>query len=231
MKLDLRVFIIEDNSDMAQYLKTIIEDQGFVAYIFDHGAAALNQMDALHPELVLLDIELPDIDGRSICQQIKQFYPETKIIMVTGHSDPADISGGLNLGADDYIGKPVDAGELVARIKARFRQSTQDTPVLNIDDLSINQLTHEVKRGDKTIALTPQEFRLLRYLLLNPNRVLTREMILSHIWDGNPDIETRVVDVYIGYLRKKIDFKEPKLIHSVRGFGYMLKSSEAESTK
>lgn len=230
MKLDLRIFVVEDNPDMGQYLKTVVEDQGFVAYLFDTGAAALQQMEAIHPDLVLLDIELPDIDGRSVCKQIKEMYPETKVIMVTGQSEPADVSEGLNIGADDYVPKPVDANVLIARIRARFRQTAQDTPVLSVDDLSINQLTHEVKRGETTITLTPQEFRLLRYLLLNPNRVLTREMILSHIWDGNPDIETRVVDVYIGYLRKKIDFTEPKLIHSVRGFGYMLKSAEAGKT-
>jgi len=221
--MHLTILIIEDEPDMAEYLKNVLEDNGYTAYTAHRGTTGLQLIEELNPDLVLLDLELPDIDGRSICQQINADYPEIKVIMVTGHNDPNDIAHGLKLGADDYVTKPVEVSELLARIQARFRESKQENTVLSLADLSLNQETYEVKRGDTHINLSPQEFKLLQYLLINQGKVLTRDMILSRLWHTNPDIETRVVDVYIGYLRKKIDFTEPKLIHSIRGFGYVLK--------
>lgn len=221
--MHLTVLIIEDEPDMATYLKDVLEDNGCTAYTAHQGTGGLKLIEELKPDLVLLDLELPDIDGRSICQKIQGEYPDIKVIMVTAHKNPNDIVEGLKIGADDYVTKPVDAAELVARIQARFRNSHQSKAVLTLHDLSLNQETYEVKRGKNIINVSPQEFKLLQYLLINKEKVLTRNMILSRLWDTNPDIETRVVDVYIGYLRKKIDNIKPKLIHSVRGFGYVMK--------
>lgn len=223
MQMHLTIVIIEDEPDMAEYLKSLLEDNGHTAYTALRGSAGLQLISELQPDLVLLDLELPDIDGRSICQQINVDYPLIKVIMVTAHNNPNDIAHGLKIGADDYVTKPVESSELIARIGARFRQNNQHHAELILADLCLNQETYQVKRGDTEIQLSPQEFKLLQYLLINKAKVLTREMILSRLWNTNPDIETRVVDVYIGYLRKKIDFKTPNLIHSIRGFGYVLK--------
>lgn len=219
------VVIIEDEPEMAGYIKDVIQDHGFLGFISNTGADGMNLIRKVQPELVLLDLMLPDIDGRSICKKIKQDFPNIKVIMITGQDSSEDIAKGLDYGADDYLSKPVDTTVLMARIKARLRNTNLQKKILECADLILDQETHEVTRGGKIINLTPQEYRLLNYLIVNKNMVLSREMILSRIWQGNPDIETRVVDVYIGYLRSKIDFKKPKLIKTVRGFGYTLKNS------
>lgn len=229
MSLQLNVVVVDDEPTMAAYLKDVLNNYGLVAYVAASGAEALQLVKKIKPELVLLDIGLPDIDGRSLCQKIKGEYPETKIIMITGLSTSSDIAEGLNLGADDYLPKPVNEAELIARIKARFRKSDYVQLQLSAGDLLMDTQTHEVTRNGQPITLSPQEYTLLNYLLVNKNKVITRNMILSRIWDGNPDIETRVVDVYLGYLRKKIDHdsKLPKLLRTIRGFGYMLKDPVA----
>ncbi len=220
---EIHAVIIEDNKEMTTFLKDILEDQHIVAFSAHTGSQGLKIVDKITPELVLLDLNLPDIDGQTLCKKMKQNHPKIKIIMITAQGTAQDVAAGLNLGADDYLPKPINEAELIARIKARFRQTKHNKNVLQIHDLQLNQTDHSVKRDGKNIQLSAQEFRLLAYLMKNQERVLTREMILSRIWRGNPDIETRVVDVYIGYLRKKIDFKKPYLIHTVRGFGYILK--------
>ncbi|MCD8484972.1 response regulator transcription factor [Candidatus Woesebacteria bacterium] len=216
------IVIIEDVQDMAHYMRDVLTEDGHQVYVSLTGTEGLKLTRQLMPEIVLLDLNLPDINGRSLCEQIKDEFPELTLIMVTGEDTPASVASGLNLGADDYITKPVSPEVLLARIHARTRSVTNDAHVLQVNDLTLNQKTHVVKRGDKDIQLSAQEFKLLEYLMENPNQVLTREMILARIWKSSPDIQTRVVDVYVGYLRKKIEFKEPKLIHSIRGFGYML---------
>lgn len=232
MSLQLNIIVVDDEPTMAQYLKDVLVNNGLVVYVADTGAKGFALVEKIKPELVLLDIELPDIDGRSLCKKIKSDYPETKIIMITGHGTSSDVAEGLNLGADDYLPKPIDEGELIARIRARFRKSDYVQHSLKAGDLVMNTQTHEVTKAGKEIELSPQEYTLLHYLLVNKNKVITRNMILSRIWDGNPDIETRIVDVYLGYLRKKIDKdpKEPKLLQTIRGFGYMLKDPITKPT-
>lgn len=229
MSIQINVVVIEDEPTMIGYLRSVLADHGLVVYTASTGAEGLELIDKINPELVLLDIGLPDIDGRSLCQKIKNDYPERKIIMITGHGTASDIAEGLNLGADDYVPKPIDEKELIARIKARFRKSDYEQNILQAGDLILNSQTHEVTRGGQPITLSPQEYTLLHYLLTNKNKVISRDMILSRIWDGNPDIETRIVDVYVGYVRKKIDIKSPKLLHTIRGFGYMLKEPTTAS--
>lgn len=221
------IVVIEDDHAIADYMEQLLIDNRFKVYIEHSGAAGLKLIEQVMPELVLLDLHLPDISGETICKQVKKDNPEIKVIMITAKDTPEDIAKGLNLGADDYIPKPISPEELLARVNARLRSTPQTTDVLKIDSLILNVNTHEVKRGNKSIELSPQEFKLLEYFMTSPNQVLTREMILSRIWGSSPDIETRVVDVYVGYLRKKIENgATPKLLHSVRGFGYMLKAPE-----
>lgn len=221
------VVVIEDDQDIAQFLQQVLVDHQYEVYVKYTGSSGLELVSEVIPDVVLLDLNLPDINGESICRQIKQLHPEIIVIMITAKDTPEEIAKGLDLGADDYLPKPISPKELMARIRTRLRSTEHTKSELEIGDLIMNTDTHQVKRGQKEIDLSPQEFRLLHYFMMNPNRVLSREMILSRIWGTSPDIETRVVDVYVGYLRRKIDQEfDQKLLESVRGFGYMLKEHE-----
>ena len=218
------LLIVEDDIFLADLYKTKFLDNGYSAQAASDGVAALNVIEKSLPDLVVLDLGLPNMSGEAVCMEIRKKYPELPVIILTAKDSISDIVHGLDLGADDYITKPFIADELLARIKARLRQRSDSQSRLKIADLELDMKTLEVQRGRKTISLTPKEFKLLEYLLKNTGRILTREMILNRIWLYSPDIETRVVDVYMGYLRKKIDSGfNKKLIKSVRGFGYMIK--------
>jgi len=219
------LFIVEDDEDFQKYLKSLLIESDFAVKTFSRGIDVMNALERNVPEIILLDLILPDIDGVSLCSDIKKDYPEIPVIILTAKDSVADKVKGLGIGADDYITKPFAPEELVARMKTRIKSSNFDNSLMKIADLSLDRKKIEVKRSEKMISLTPQEFKLLEYLMSNRNIVLTREMILNRIWLYSPDIESRVVDVYVGYLRKKIDtgFKK-KLIHSVRGFGYTIKA-------
>ena len=215
------ILIVEDNQELNQYLSDFLENNGFVVSSLKQGAKVLDEIETVKPDLILLDLKLPDLDGKTICREIKSIYPKTKVIILTAKDDTQDVVKGFNIGADDYVTKPFASEELLARIKSRLKKS-KDGKLLQVDNLTIDPQSMQVKRGDKEINLTQTEYKLLHYLIKNKNQVLSREMILSHVWGYKPDADSRVVDVYIGYLRKKIDKNfEPNLIHSVRGFGYI----------
>ena len=218
------IVVVEDDKSLAEYIEQILTNQRYTVYVAHQGTRALTLVDDVQPSLVLLDLTLPDIEGTTVCQHIKNKYPTIPVVMLTARSSTEDIVAGLQTGADDYITKPFQAEELLARVQTRLR-APENNAVLKLGDLQMNTQTFEVKRGEKTIPLTHTEYSLLHYLLLNQGRVITREMILSNVWSYSPDVESRVVDVYIGYLRKKLEGKgQKKLIHSVRGFGYVLKA-------
>lgn len=218
------ILAVEDDTGVRKYLKELLLENGYSVQTAADGVTAMKLVERTQPNLVVLDLGLPDISGETLCRDIKKSYPEIEVVILTARDATADVVQGLDTGADDYITKPFTAEELLARIRARLRQKGQNNHLLEIADLTLDTKTLEVKRGEKLIKLTPQEFKLLEYLMSNQNQVLTREMILNRIWPSAPDVETRVVDVYIGYLRKKIDLGYPKnLIHSVRGFGYVIK--------
>ncbi len=218
------ILIVEDDTGLQKYLKELLLSNSYSVQTASDGVQALNSIQKLAPDLVILDLGLPNMSGESVCMEITKKYPELKIIILTAKDGVADIVKGLDLGADDYMTKPFVADELLARIKARLRtQAGLDTSI-KVSDLELDSKTLEVKRAGKLIQLTPQEFKLLEYLMNNKGRILTREMILNRVWLYAAEIETRVVDVYIGYLRKKVDLgHDKKLLHSVRGFGYMIK--------
>ena len=218
------VLVVEDDQGLQKYLKELLLDNGHSVQTSADGIAALNTIEKTIPDLVILDLGLPNMSGEAVCLEIRKKYPELPVIILTAKDSISDIVQGLNLGADDYMTKPFVADELLARIKARLRQNSNGDAAMKVGDLELDNKTLEVKRAGKPIQLTPQEYKLLQYLMSNKGRILTREMILNRVWLYSPDIETRVVDVYMGYLRKKIDAEaEQKLIHSVRGFGYMIK--------
>jgi DNA-binding response OmpR family regulator len=217
------VLVIEDDKELQKFLLELLMEEGFTAKAVSEGSKVMDMVERTNPDVVLLDLGLPDIAGETVCKEIKKAYPELPVIMLTAKSGVTDVVQGLNLGADDYVTKPFVAEELIARINARLRRPHEKTK-LKVADLELDQQSFEVKRGDQEIPLTPQEFKLLQYLMSNSGRVLTREMILNKIWLFSSDVGTRVVDVYVGYLRKKIDSQhDKKLIHSVRGFGYTIK--------
>lgn len=218
------ILVIEDEKDLNRYLRELLTDNGYSVQSATKGTEALEIIKKTEPDLILLDLGLPDIDGENICRQIKKEHPDLPIIILTAKDGVSNIVHGLDIGADDYMTKPFDGDELLARIKARLRKMPGSAIKFKIADLELNPINHEVQRANKPLRLTPQEFKLLHYLMVNKGRILTRDMILSRLWDSSPDIETRVVDVYIGYLRKKIDADfDKKLLCSVRGFGYMIK--------
>jgi two-component system response regulator MprA len=219
-----KILVIEDDAGLAEYLKDLLGESGFAVEIASDGIQALLSMKKGGANLVVLDLGLPKINGETVCIELKEKYPTVPIIILTAKSTTSDVIKGLNLGADDYLPKPFDGNELIARIKARLRENSYTK--LKVADLELDPATLEIKRGNRSISLTPTEFKLLEYLMSNKGRVLSREMILNRIWLTSPDIETRVVDVYMGYLRKKIDAgsKHP-LIHSMRGFGYVIKEN------
>lgn len=219
-----KILIVEDDTGLQQYLKELLLENEYSVQAASDGISALNTMAKYPPDLVILDLGLPNMSGETVCMEIRKKYPESPVLILTAKDSTSDIVQGLNLGADDYMTKPFVADELLARIKARLRSKNNIDQKLRVGDLELDNKTLEVKRAGKLIQLTPQEFKLLQYLMNNKGRILTRDMILNRVWLYSQDIETRVVDVYMGYLRKKVDSGfQKKLLHSVRGFGYMIK--------
>lgn len=215
------ILVIEDDKDIRNYLKNFLTENDLAVHVEEKGIAGLDFLKKSEPDLLLLDLGLPDIEGESVCIEIKKNHPDIPVIVLTAKGSVEEKIHGLNLGAADYITKPFIAEELLARIKVQLRNKIPSRTKIKIESLELDSRKVEVSRSGRKIDLTPQEFKLLEYLMNNKGTVLTREMILNRIWQYSPDIESRVVDVYVGYLRKKIDkgFKK-KLIHSVRGFGY-----------
>ena len=218
------ILIVEDDEGLQKYLKELLLDNGFAVDTVTNGLEALNFFSTTQPDLILLDLGLPVMTGETVLQEIRKKTKDLPIILLTAKDSINDIVQGFDLGADDYVTKPFIADELLARINAKLRKQSDTDAILKVSDLELDTKTLQVTRNGVQIQLTPQEFKLLQYLMNNKGRILTREMILSRIWMYSTDIETRVVDVYMGYLRKKIDENnEKKLLHSVRGFGYVIK--------
>lgn len=219
-----KVLIVEDDAGLQKYLKEFFLDNQYSVQAAGDGIIALDLLSKTPSDLVVVDLGLPNMSGESLIKEIRKKYTQLPIIVLTARDGLSDIVEGFNIGADDYMTKPFQADELLARVKARLRKSGDVETKLKVSNLELDDKTMEVKRDKHTIQLTPQEFRLLEYLMRNKDRVLTREMILNRVWLYSQDIETRVVDVYMGYLRKKIDGPfTKKLLCSVRGFGYMIK--------
>lgn len=218
------VLIIEDDKNLQQYLKELLIDNHYTVESLNDGTSALDIIERIRPDLIILDLGLPMVKGESVLIQVKKEFPNLPIIILTGKDSLNDKINAFDIGADDYITKPFSSEELLVRIKARLREAQSSNNVLKAADLQLDTDSMEVKRGSKEINLTPQEYKLLEYLLANKGRILSREALLNKIWANSLDIETRVVDVYISYLRNKIDsHSKKKLIKSVRGFGYTIK--------
>jgi DNA-binding response OmpR family regulator len=224
MAITPTILFVEDDKDFQDYVFDLLTKNGLVVQSVAKGTQAVSKAEKQEPDLVLLDLNLPDMTGEAVCTELKKMYPNLPIIMLTAKNSVSEKVEGFNLGADDYITKPFEPEELIARIKARLRQNKTHDAKLKIADLEMDTKKVLVTRAGKEITLTPHEFRLLEFLMNNKGVVLSREMILNRIWSYSYDVESRVVDVYMGYLRKKIDSgQKKKLIYSIRGFGYTIK--------
>lgn len=216
------IVLVEDDENQREFLAGLLTDRGYSVRTAENGTSALKLIEKVTPDLVLLDLGLPDIGGETVFSEIKKNYPQVPIVLLTARSKSSDIVEGFKLGADDYVAKPYNDDELLARVEARLRNKGSQAKLV-VEDLELDTKNFEVRRGNKKINLTPKEFKLLEYLMSNKNQVLSREMILNRVWLYPEDIETRAVDVYIGYLRKKIDTGfGRKLINSKRGYGYSI---------
>lgn len=219
-----KILLVEDDKDLQDSLKELFTAEGFFVKTASDGVEALKVISKGEFDLLILDLGLPVMSGESVLMEVRKKYPELPVVVLTARDTTSDVIRGLNLGADDYVTKPFVVDELIARAKARLRSHQTGEQKMKVGDLELDPATFEVRRKGRLIGLTPQEFKLLQYLMANQGRVLTRDAILNRVWFYSPEVETRVVDVYIGYLRKKVDkgFKR-KLLSSVRGFGYVLK--------
>ena len=220
----MKVLVVEDEKNIAAYLKKGLEEVGYIVDVANDGEAAHYYININKYDLILLDRMIPGINGVTLCKRIRQEGNKSYIIMVTAKDSTDDKIEGLDAGADDYITKPFAFAELLARIRAIFRrESDEKENILRAKDLSLDLVTRDVVRDGKNIVLTAKEFSLLEYFLRNRNQVLTRTMISETVWHIDFLTDTNIIDVYVNHLRKKIDFTNDKLIHTVRGVGYQLK--------
>ena len=218
------VLVVDDDSHIAASLRRALIYEGYAVEVAPDGAMALNRARERMPDLVVLDVMLPGISGVEVCQRLRA-AGDVPILMLTAKDGTADRVVGLDSGADDYLVKPFAYEELMARIRALLRrQAPRAKKVLRYADLSMDLGTREVRRGEHSVALTPKEFDLLQHLLRNPRQVLTRDRILDAVWGYDFGATSNSVDVYVGYLRQKLEADgSPRLIQTVRGVGYALR--------
>jgi DNA-binding response OmpR family regulator len=218
-----RVLLVEDDRSITGFVEPELERLGFRVRCAYDGASGLEEARRFRPELVVLDIMLPGLDGVGVLKGLRRGGSKVPVVMLTARDTTLDKVHSLDLGADDYVTKPFEMDELLARIRALLRRA-EGEEILRVADLEVNTATREVRRGEREIDLTAREYDLLEFMARNPRRVLSREFLLSRVWDQEFGVTTNVVEVYIAYIRKKVDAPgEQKLIHTVRGAGYALK--------
>lgn len=221
----MRVLLAEDEKKIAEFIRRALREAGFVVDMVHRGDEALEKARTTPYDAIVLDVMMPGRDGLSVLRVLREERVQTPVLFVSARGEPVERVEGLDAGADDYLAKPFDMGELVARVRALTRRSAERQTVMNVADLSLNLLTRQVQRAGQLIELQAREFELLELLMRMPGRVLSRTQIIERVWEYHFDIGTNVVDVYIQRLRRKIDDDfEPKLLHTVRGVGYVLRS-------
>ncbi len=222
-----RVLVVDDEPAIADLVSTTLRYEGFETSTAADGRAALEAVESFRPDLLVLDVMLPDLDGFEVHRKLVDRGVRVPVLFLTARDATEDKVRGLRIGADDYVTKPFSLEELVARIRAILRrtQGTDDVVRLVLDDLEMDESSHEVFRSGAPIDLTPTEFALLRYFLLNPRRVLSKEQILDHVWHYDFGGDASIVETYVSYLRRKLG--DPRLLHTVRGVGYVLRPPKA----
>ena len=224
---EARLLVVDDEPSIRELLTASLRFAGFEVVPAADGAEALKLAEQHRPDLVVLDIMLPDLDGFTVTRKLRERGRDVPVVFLTARDETSDKVTGLTVGGDDYVTKPFSLEEVVARIRAVLRRTgvggAPDTGRLVFSDLELDEDSHEVRRGTRLIELSPTEFKLLRYLMLNPNRVLSKSQILDHVWAYDFNGEAGIVESYISYLRRKVDAVEPPLIHTKRGVGYVLR--------
>ena len=223
-----RILVVDDEPSITELIATSLRFVGFEVRTAATGFEALTAAEEFHPHALLLDVMLPDLNGFEVCRRLRSNGIDIGVLFLTARDTTEDKVAGLTVGGDDYVTKPFSLEELVARVRALLRRtgviaSEIDDEIISFADLSLNEATHEVYRSGNLIELSPTEFTLLRYLLINAGRVVSKSQILDHVWQYDFRGDAGIVETYISYLRKKIDIYEPPLIHTVRGVGYRLR--------
>jgi two-component system OmpR family response regulator len=227
---EARLLVVEDDPNILELLSASLRFAGFDVSTATSGSAAVNAAKDRRPDLVVLDVMLPDLDGFEVIKMMREGGTRTPVVFLTARDATDDKIRGLTLGGDDYVTKPFSLEELTARIRAVLRRTTlgdTESSRLTFADLELDEETHEVYRAGQRVQLSPTEFKLLRYLMLNANRVLSKAQILDHVWNYDFRGDDNIVESYISYLRRKIDNGQPRLIHTLRGVGYVLRKPTA----
>ena len=222
-----RILVVDDEPNIRDLLATSLRFAGFAVRTVGNGAAAISAVIEEEPDLIILDVMLPDINGFGVTKRLRASGYTSPILFLTAKDDTEDKITGLTVGGDDYVTKPFSLDEIVARIRAILRRTMQedDDAIIRTGEVSMDQDTHEVNVNGNAVELSPTEFKLLRYMMLNPNRVLSKAQILDHVWEYDFNGDAGIVESYISYLRRKIDaHTEEPMIQTKRGFGYMLKT-------
>jgi two-component system OmpR family response regulator len=224
---DARLLVVEDEPNILELLSASLRYAGFDVITASGGTEAVQAAQRHRPDLIVLDVMLPDMDGFDVIRRLRGGGARIPVVFLTARDGTDDKIRGLTLGGDDYVTKPFSLEEVIARIKAVLRRTRGDgvepTPRLKFADLELDEESHEVWRGGAQVQLSPTEFKLLRYFMSNANRVLSKMQILDHVWDYDFRGDTGIVESYVSVLRRKIDTKEPRLIHTLRGVGYVLR--------
>jgi len=226
----MRVLVVDDEPAVREVLARILEVEGFDVALAGDGRAAVRAQAQAPADAVVLDVLMPGLDGLEVCRRLRDTGDRTPVLMLTARDGVGDRVAGLEAGADDYLPKPFALEELLARLRALLRRSgwQQDRDTLRFDDLELDPIGHEVRRGGRPIDLTRTEFLLLELFLRHPRQVLTREQIFDGVWGYDFGPASNSLEVYVGYLRRKTEAGgEPRLLHTVRGFGYVLKAPRA----
>jgi len=222
--------VVEDEEPIRELVATALRFRGYAVVEAGSGGEALGVARGAKPSLIVLDVMLPDLDGFALCRKLRASGDPVPVIFLTARDEPADKRAGFTGGGDDYLTKPFSLEELLLRIEAVLRRTRAAQPEpsrLVVGDLTLDEDAHRVWRGGAEVALSPTEFRLLRYLMLNRDRVLSKHQILEHVWDYGFAGDPAAVETYVSYLRRKLDDRDARLIRTVRGFGYALRGPEA----
>lgn len=228
-----RILVVDDESSISDLISTSLRFVGFDVRTAATGSQALTVAEEFKPHAVVLDVMLPDSDGFEVCRQLRSEGLNIGVLFLTAKDGMEDKVAGLTIGGDDYMTKPFSLEELVARLRALLRrigvaEINTDDEKIRFADLELNEATHEVHRAGVLLEMSPTEFQLLRYLLINADRVVSKSQILDHVWQYDFRGDAGIVETYISYLRKKIDIFDPPLIHTVRGVGYRLRLPAAK---
>ena len=228
-----RILVVDDESSISDLISTSLRFVGFDVRTASNGSQALLVAEEFKPHAMVLDVMMPGMDGFEVCKRIRNEGQNVGVLFLTAKDGMEDKVAGLTIGGDDYMTKPFSLEELVARLRALLRrigvaEINTDDEKIRFADLELNEATHEVRRGGVLLEMSPTEFQLLRYLLINADRVVSKSQILDHVWQYDFRGDAGIVETYISYLRKKIDIFDPPLIHTVRGVGYRLRLPAAK---